>query len=126
MQHPGRTYAYVMIILSILVLAWSLWAMYSAASFYQQGKIESFYFYIVASAVAVMLAFSSILQMRRRLNLLYLLATRVLTIVVCTSCGFKVIRTFTAGDYIHKEVGTCEQCKGPMRINAIYREEKRR
>jgi hypothetical protein len=63
------------------------------------------------------------MQMRRRMLLLQSLAVKVLSIILCANCGFKVVRAFTQGDFVYKEVGNCQQCKGTMRIDSIYAEE---
>jgi len=120
---PSSMYSYLMVIFSIIILAWAVWAMYSAFNFQQQGNMESFYFYAVASSVAIVLAVSSIMQMRRRIVLLQSAATKVLSVVLCANCGFKVVRTFGEGDFVYKEVGKCQQCSQPMRVESIYAEE---
>lgn len=116
-------YGYLMIVFSIIILAWAVWAMYSAFNFQQQGNTESFYFYAAASSVAIVLAVTSIMQMRRRVMLLRSLAVKVLSVVLCANCGFKVVRTFSLGDFVYKEVGKCQQCNGTMRVDVIYAEE---
>jgi cell division protein FtsW (lipid II flippase) len=117
------TYSYLMVIFSIIILAWAIWAMYSAFNYQQQGNTDSFYFYLAASSVAIVLAVSSIMQMRRRVLLLRKLAVKVLSVVLCANCGFKVVRTFSEGDFVYKEVGKCQQCNGTMRVDSIYAEE---
>jgi len=116
-------YSYLMVIFSIIILAWAVWAMYSAFNFQQQGNMESFYFYAIASSVAIVLAVSSIMQMRRRIVLLQTAVTKVLSVVLCSNCGFKVVRAFGEGDFVYKEVGKCQQCSGPMRVESVYAEE---
>jgi len=116
-------YSYLMVIFSIIILAWAVWAMYNAINFQQQGNTENFYFYAAASSIAIVLAVSSIMQMRRRILLLQSLAVKVLSIILCANCGFKVVRAFTQGDFVYKEVGNCQQCSGTMRIDSIYAEE---
>ena len=116
-------YGYLMVIFSIIILAWAVWAMYNAVNFQQQGNTENFYFYAAASSIAIVLAVSSIMQMRRRILLLQSLAVKVLSIILCANCGFKVVRAFTQGDFVYKEVGNCQQCSGTMRIDSIYAEE---
>lgn len=120
---PSSMYSYLMVIFSVIIIAWAVWAMYSAFSFQQEGNIESFYFYAIASSVAIVLAVSSIMQMRRRIVMLRRLATKVLSVVLCASCGFKVVRAFADGDFVYKEVGNCQQCSGTMRVESIYAEE---
>jgi hypothetical protein len=116
-------YGYLMVIFSIIILAWAVWAMYNAINFQQQGNTENFYFYAAASSIAIVLAISSIMQMRRRILLLQSLAVKVLSVILCANCGFKVVRAFTQGDFVYKEVGNCQQCSGTMRIDSIYAEE---
>ena len=116
-------YSYLMVIFSIIILAWAVWAMYNAVNFQQQGNTENFYFYAAASSIAIVLAVSSIMQMRRRILLLQSLAIKVLSVILCANCGFKVVRAFTQGDFVYKEVGNCQQCSGTMRIDSIYAEE---
>ena len=116
-------YSYLMVIFSIVILVWAIWAMYTAFNFQQEGNMESFYFYAIASSVAIVLAVSSIMQMRRRIVMLQRLATKVLLVVLCGNCGFKVVRAFADGDFVYKEVGQCQQCSGTMRVESIYAEE---
>src|SRR3989304_6071498 len=105
-------YGYLMVIFSIVILAWAAWAMYNAFNYQQQGNMESFYFYAAASSVAIVLAVSSIMQMRRRIQMLQSLAIKVLSVILCANCGFKVVRVFGEGDFVYKEVGKCQQCSG--------------
>jgi len=116
-------YSYLMVIFSIIILGWAVWAMYNAFNFQAQGNMDSFYFYAAASSIAIVLAVSSILQMRRRILLLQSLAIKVLSVILCANCGFKVVRAFTEGDFVYKDVGNCQQCNGTMRIDSIYAEE---
>jgi len=116
-------YSYLMVIFSIVILGWAVWAMYNAFNFQAQGNMDSFYFYAAASSIAIVLAVSSILQMRRRILLLQSLAIKVLSVILCANCGFKVVRAFTEGDFVYKDVGNCQQCNGTMRIDSIYAEE---
>jgi len=120
---PSGMYSYLMVIFSIVILVWAIWAMYTAFNFQQEGNMESFYFYAIASSVAIVLAVSSIMQMRRRIVMLQRLATKVLSVVLCGNCGFKVVRAFADGDFVYKEVGMCQQCSGTMRVESIYAEE---
>jgi hypothetical protein len=120
---PSNFYGYLMVIFSIVILGWAVWALYSAFNFQQQGNMESFYFYAIASAVAIVLAASSLMQMRRRIQILQRIAAKVLSVILCANCGFKVVRVFSEGDFVYKEVGKCQQCSGTMRIDSIYAEE---
>jgi len=122
-NRPSTIYAYLLIGFGLVILAISMWAMIQALGYYQQGQVPQFLVYGIMASVGTVLSVSSITQMRRRMVQLQTLATKVLTIVVCANCGFKVMRTFVTGDYVPKEVGQCQQCKGSMKVDSIYAEQ---
>ncbi len=122
-NRPSTIYAYLLIGFGLVILAISLWAMVQALGYYQQGELAQFLVYGIMASVGTVLSISSITQMRRRMVALKTLATKVLTTVVCANCGFKVMRTFVTGDYVPKEVGQCQQCKGSMKVDTIYSEQ---
>ncbi len=99
--------------------------MIQALGYYESGQFAQFLVYGIMASVGTVLALSSITQMRRRMVALQTLATKVLSTIVCANCGFKVIRAFTVGDYVPKEVGQCQQCKGSMRVDLIYAEDSK-
>ena len=47
----------------------------------------------------------------------------VYTVVECQSCHAKVKRAFVLGDYVTKDEGVCDACKGARRTSVIYSEE---
>jgi hypothetical protein len=120
---PARTYVYMVILFSVLVLAYSLYVLYSAIGYYQRGDTMNFYYGIFASGVGIVLAISSFMHMRRRLLAIQRSILRVLTTVICEKCGFKIVRNFGVGDYVHRQVGKCQQCDGTMYITSVYAEE---
>ncbi len=120
---PSTFYAYLLIAFGLVILAISMWAMVQALSYYEAGQFPEFFVYGIMASVGTVLAVSSITQMRRRMVVLQNLAVKVLSIVMCANCGFKVVRTFSTGDFVMKDVGQCQQCKGNMRVDSIYAEE---
>jgi hypothetical protein len=122
-SRPPVYYAYLLIAFGLVILGISMWAMVQALSYYDAGDYPQFFVYGVMASVGTVLALSSISQMRRRMTALLTMAARVLSTVVCANCGFKVVRTFSQGDFVPKEVGQCQQCKGTMRVDTIYAEE---
>ena len=122
-NRPSTFYAYLLIAFGLVILAISMWAMVQALAYYEAGQFPQFFVYGVMASVGTVLALSSITQMRRRMVILQTLAVKVLSVVLCANCGFKVLRTFSAGDYVAKEVGQCQQCKGTMRLDSIYSEQ---
>jgi len=123
---PSTFYAYLLIAFGLLILGISMWAMIQALNYYTSGQFPQFFVYGVMASIGMVLSISSITQMRRRMALLQTLAAKVLSVVLCANCGFKVVRTFSAGDYVMKEVGQCQQCKGTMRVDTIYAEEPKK
>ncbi len=120
---PSAFYAYLLIAFGLVILAISMWAMIQALTAYEKGQFPEFFVYGIMASVGTVLAVSSITQMRRKMVVLQKLALKVLSVVVCANCGFKVVRTFSTGDYVMKDVGQCQQCKGNMRVDQIYAEE---
>ena len=123
---PPTIYAYLLIGFGLVILAISLWAMIQALGYYQEGQYAQFFVYGIMASVGTVLSISSITQMRRRMVILQSLAVKVLTTVICANCGFKVMRTFVTGDYVPKEVGQCQQCKGSMKVDLIYAEQPKK
>jgi hypothetical protein len=122
-KRPSIIYAYVLIGFSLVILAVSMYMLTQALNAYSAGEISNFFVYGVMAAFGAVVSISTITQMRRKMVILHTMATKVLTTVLCASCGFKIVRGFSVGDYVTKEVGQCQQCKGPMRVDVIYAEE---
>jgi len=123
---PSNIYLYLMIAFSIAVLGYSVWMLYTGLLSMKEGNMESFYYTAFISLVGIMLALSSLTQIRRRVSILPRLGARVLTVALCDKCNFKVMRNFAAGDYVFKEAGKCQQCNETMYISQIYQEEPRK
>ncbi len=120
---PARTYVYMVILFSAVVLAYSFYVLYNAIGYYQRGDTMNFYYGLFASGVGMVLAISSFMHMRRRLIAIQKSILRVLTTVICEKCTFKIIRDFGTGDYVNRQVGKCQQCDGTMFINSVFAEE---
>src|SRR5512136_2478501 len=99
-NRPSMFYPYILIAFGLVILGISMYAMIRALTAYDSGQYADFFVYGVMASVGTVLALSSITQMRRRMSVLHSLATRVLSTVLCANCGFKVVRGFTAGDYV--------------------------
>ena len=120
---PNSIWAYVLIAFSLVILGLSMFALLQAMNALQAGQTTQFIFYGLWALVGTVLAVSSITRMRQRMVFLQHVAVKVLSQIVCASCGFKVLRAFNTGDYVSKEVGQCQQCKGSMRVDLIYAED---
>ena len=98
---PARNYLYTVILFSVLVLVYSFYVLYSALGYYQRGDTMNFYYGLFASGVGMVLAFSSLLHMRRRLLAIQRSILRVLTTVICEKCGFKIERFYLHSDKVN-------------------------
>ncbi len=116
----------MMLMLTLFVLAFSLFAIYQAITSNAQSNFENSLLFIGFGSLGVLLATSSLVQMRRKILAMRALATRVITVILCNSCDFKMQRDFVVGDYVYKEVGQCQQCKGTTSVNVIYAEEPKK
>jgi hypothetical protein len=122
-KRPSSIWPYVLIAFSLVILGLSMFALIQGMNALQSGQYTQFIFYGLWALVGTVLAVSSITRMRQRMAYLQHMAAKVLSQVICASCGFKVVRTFNVGDYVSKEVGQCQQCKGSMRVDLIYAED---
>jgi hypothetical protein len=116
------TYFYLLVAFSIVVLGYSVWMLYRGILTMKED-MEGFYYTAFISLIGVMLAASSIIQIRRRIATAARAGLKVLTVTICDKCNFKAIRNFTLGDFVYKEVGKCQQCDGMAYITQIYQEE---
>ena len=116
-------WAYALIAASAVILVLSIVALYQAMQYLQLSQTINALTFGLMGAVGITLSISSITNMRKRMVYIQHVAAKVLSQVICASCGFKVVRTFNSGDYVTKEVGQCQQCKGSMRVDTIYAED---
>jgi len=116
-------WAYVLVAASGVILVLSVLALYQAMQFLQSGQNLNALTFGLMGVVGITLSISSITNMRKRMVFIQHVAAKVLSQVICASCGFKVLRTFSPGDFVTKEVGQCQQCKGSMRVETIYAED---
>jgi hypothetical protein len=123
MMGKSSFWAYILIAAGLVILAISMFLMIQAMNYLQAGQYPQFLVYGIMAAVGTVLSISSITRMRQRMAFIQHIAARVLSQIICASCGFKVLRTFSPGDYVSKEVGQCQQCKGSMRVDLIYAED---
>ena len=125
-KSAGNMYFFLMIAFSIVILGYSLWMLYSGLLSIKDGNTENFYYTAFISLIGVALAFSSLMQIRKRVSFFQRTAAKILSVTLCEKCSFKAIRNFTAGDYVLREVEKCQQCGGTMYINQIYQEEPKK
>ncbi len=124
----GRYYGYIMAGFTLFIIAYSLWAIYTAMNQYDPNNLSAFYVYGLMGMFGLGLGLFSLTQLRRRMaSPTGMLPPRVVSVVLCSNCGFKVVRSFAAGDFVPKEVGECQQCNtGRMHIDVIYAEEQKK
>lgn len=125
-RSAGSAYFYLLIAFSIVVLGYSVWMLYSGILSMKEGNMENFYYTAFISLMGIVLALSSLMQIRRRVAILPRAGAKVLTVTICSKCNFKAIRNFAVGDYVLKEAGKCQQCGETMHISQIYQEEQKK
>ena len=122
----NRSYLYVVILFSTLVLAYSIWIIVSSIQARMEGKTEGFYFGLIAGIIGIGLALSSLLRLRGRLILISKEEGRMVTVIECPTCNIKTVREFQKGDYINKRLEKCSRCEGDKIITSIYMEKPAR
>lgn len=122
----NRSYLYVVILFSTLVLAYSIWIIVSSIQARMEGKTEGFYFGLIAGIIGIGLALSSLLRLRGRLILISKEEGRMVTVIECPTCNIKTVREFQKGDYINKRLEKCPRCEGDKIITSIYMEKPAR
>jgi hypothetical protein len=123
MEKKVSSYIYVISLFSILILVYSIWILLSAFKSYREGNMMNFYLQFFIGLIGLGLSLSSISRLKKRLDLLKEKMVKVVSVVVCDKCKFKIVRRFEVGDYVNKQVGKCQQCDGTMFIDSIYAEK---
>ena len=114
-----------MLLIVLLVLALSLVALALAVNAFILGEEIVAGYLLVIGLIAMALSVYALLQSRRRVMSMKTASPQVMTTIECRKCGSKSVREFQRGDYVFKEVGSCEKCPDDkMMITAIYKEVK--
>ena len=119
----NRSYVYIVVLFSMIVLAYSVWIIASSVQERMEGKSEGFYFGLIAGVIGIGLALSSLLRLRGKLILISREEGRILTVIECPTCNIKTIREFQRGDYVNKRLEKCPKCEGDKVITSIYMEK---
>jgi hypothetical protein len=113
-----------LIMIVLLVLALSVVAlMLSVNAFIVGNEVVAGYLLIIGF-IAMALSVYVLLQSRKRIASMKIEAPKVMTTVECRKCGFKSVREFQRGDFVFKDLDTCQKCNDKMIITAIYKEVK--
>ena len=115
---------FYLIILLIFVV--SMWFLFRAIIFYQEGLIDEFMTSTLIAAMGLATSGYMLFQMRRRTGAMAAMAQKpeVVSVLECAKCGFKNLRKFLKGDYVFKVVELCPRCSADsLVITAIYQQE---
>ena len=118
----GGLYTRLVSVFGLVILAYSVWTLLSAFDAYNNNNMEQFYIGVATGLIGLGLGTTSLFQLRKRTAAIRAMALKVSSAVACKSCGFKVVRPFGVGDFVHKQVGKCQQCNGATVIASIYAE----
>jgi hypothetical protein len=115
------------VLLAIFItIALSLAAIIFAINAFSSGQELVAGYLLLIGFLAAALSTYVLFQTRKRMLRLRIKNPPVTTTIECRKCNFKSVRDFQRGDYIFKEVETCQKCNENMLITAIYREVKER
>ena len=117
---PSSVGERIMIAIGLLIFVLSSVTLIQAISAYEAGQTGSAIVSGIFSIIGFGLVLSTVVQFRKRKKfLLREIVKEGRSKIVCASCGFTVMRSFVVGDYIPKQVGQCQRCKGAMQISEI-------
>lgn len=119
---PTKISSFVLLVI-FMALALSLTALVLAVKIFGSNDIAAYYLLLIGFLGMALSAYV-LLQTRKRIKRLSIKAPPITTTIECGKCGFKNIREFQRGDYVFKEVDSCQKCNVNMLITAIYREVK--
>lgn len=119
---PTKISSFVLLVI-FMALALSLTALVLAVNIFGSNDIAAYYLLLIGFLGMALSAYV-LLQTRKRIKRLSIKAPPITTTIECGKCGFKNIREFQRGDYVFKEVDSCQKCNVNMLITAIYREVK--
>lgn len=111
----------ILIFIAAGMVVLSSYYLFRAYLSYREGAMESSIYYAVIGATGIAITVYMTFIMRKR-TLTKKAEAPVLTTTECAKCSYKSMRKFAKGDYVYKTVGTCEKCREPMLITAIYAE----
>jgi hypothetical protein len=117
--------SFVLLVIFITI-ALSLAAIIFAINAFSSGQELVAGYLLLIGFLAAALSTYVLFQTRKRMLRLRIKSPPITTTIECRKCNFKNVRDFQRGDYIFKEVETCQKCNENMLITAIYREVKER
>jgi len=117
--------SFVLLVIFITI-ALSLAAIIFAINAFSSGQELVAGYLLLIGFLAAALSTYMLFQTRKRMLRLRIKTPPITTTIECRKCNFKSVRDFQRGDYIFKEVETCQKCNENMLITAIYREVKER
>ncbi len=109
---------YITLLLSIAAIAAGVYVLTGDTS----QSMEAGAVLIAIGFLAMALAGYILLQSRKHVANLKIVAQPILTTIECRKCGIKTTREFQRGDYVYKELDKCQKCEDNQVITAIYRE----
>lgn len=112
----------VVLLIIFVTLALSLSALILAIQAYNYGNDVVAAYLILLGFIGVASSTYVLFQTRKRIMRLRIETPPITTTIECSKCGFRSVREFQRGDYIFKEVESCQKCNEKMLITAIYRE----
>jgi ribosomal protein L40E len=113
-----------LLMIVLIVLALSIVALLLAVQVYLVGNEIVASYLLVIGFIAMGMATYVLFQSRKRVASMKIEAPKVMTTVECRKCGSKSVREFQRGDFVFKELDSCQKCDDKQLITAIYKEVK--
>jgi ribosomal protein L40E len=113
-----------LLMIVLIVLALSIVALLLAVQVYLVGNEIVASYLLVIGFIAMGMATYVLFQSRKRVASMKIEVPKVMTTVECRKCGSKSVREFQRGDFVFKELDSCQKCDDKQLITAIYKEVK--
>jgi len=116
--------SYIMFIV-LIVMGLAIVALFSAVYAYMTDNLIEAGFLIIVGTFALAISCVVLYQTKRNEAALKVEAPKVMTFIECKNCGTKITRDFQRGDFVFKELETCEKCpEQKQMITGVYKEIK--
>ena len=110
---------YIVLVLAVVAL------LIAAYAFSTNQPIASYGSLAFIGVVALILSGYMLFQSEKRRVKLKLIVQPTMTQIECRKCQTKTVREFQRGDYVFKELDSCQKCPEEKQIiTAIYKEVK--
>jgi cytochrome c biogenesis protein CcdA len=113
-----------LLIIVLIVLGLATVALMWSVSAFIEGNVLVAGYLMVIGLIAMGLSVYVLFQSKKRVASMKIETPKVMTTIECRKCGIKNVREFQRGDFVFKDLESCQKCDDKMIITAIYKEVK--